>query len=450
MDDRMDIDTPTPVDPRLTGNPFLAVVMGENRDGRKDMTIAEGRGRGRHPSAVRFENGSDDENMDMADGQGQHPGAIHFENGEDEDDGGEDDVESDISEADSDYVQWKADCARHDAQRDAFLSQHRGEMPVAPQPKPLSTTPAGKAGPGTGAGVKPKRKGRKLGPRKAAKPTPDILFRLSLARDAFERKDYEEAINMLGEIIRINSETYNAWTMLSTVHEELGDHEKATICLMTAAHLVPKNVTNWVSTALYALSGVEDMEDGPQKEEALNRALTCYSCALVVDKTNIEASTGKADVLMMQGKAGRALTQYQKALSYRPLNIRTIRNLADVALDLKDSKKGAEIARAAYRHLIDHLQNSSTVEAEEGRFEWSDLRIYIEFFTTLETWQEGAQQLKQISRWLLGRNAESFWDQWVDDDREWDLHDDRRIEVPEFVPAQYPQDTYGQGLPVDL
>ena len=417
MEREMEVDMDaTPVDPRLTGDY-------DTHD--THMTDSRPLARDHGP------------NYDYDDGVGDGDG------GGDGDGDGEDDAASEISNASSDDLELAANIARYDAQREAFIAQQRADPEAFPHhPVPL--------GPVNKVGTRPNRRGRKLGPRKAAKPTPDILFRMSLAKEAFERKEYEDTIHMIKEIIRINSETYNAWTLLSTVHDELGDREKATMCLMTAAHLVPKNVPSWISTALYALHGVEDMDDGPEKSLALERALTCYSCALTADKTNIEARTGKADVLLMQGHAGQALIQYQKALDYRPFNIRTVRNTADVALDARDAKKGAEIAKKAYRNLIDHLQASSTFETEEGRFEWSDLRIYLEFFGILEQWEEGIQQLKEISRWLLGRRSEMFWSQWNDDDREWDLYDDRRIEVPDFEPARHPQDTYGQGLPMDL
>ncbi len=54
----------------------------------------------------------------------------------------------------------------------------------------------------------------------------------------------------------------------------------------------------------------------------------------------------------------------------------------------------------------------------------------LEFFTILGQWEEGAYELKRISRWLLGRPDETYWDDWPDDDREWDATDDRRVEVP--------------------
>ncbi|KAK3906653.1 hypothetical protein C8A05DRAFT_11619 [Staphylotrichum tortipilum] len=358
------------------------------------------------------------------------------------DDGDEDDAASDIS-ADSDALELRAEVERFDLQQEAFVARQRAEAAGLPyQPPP----------PRKAAGQGRKKKPRKsLGPRKAAKLPPDIQFRMSLANEAFQQKDYDKTIRHLSEIIRINSEVFNAWMLLSTVHETLGNREQAIWCRISAAHLTPRDVPQWISTAEYALECLEDLDDGtPEKDEVLRRAYACYTQALETDRSNIAARTGRADVIMMQGNASKALAEYQKALNYRPWNIRTVRNIADVALDIRDRRKGADIARAAYRRLVDHLQAEGTFEAEEGWFEWSDLRIYLEFFTILENWQEGARELKEISRWLLGRRDEGYWEGWVDDDREWDIRDDRRLVVPGFEPARFPQEAYGGALPVDL
>ncbi|KAH6636478.1 hypothetical protein F5144DRAFT_611219 [Chaetomium tenue] len=372
----------------------------------------------------------------------------------------EDEVASNIS-ADSDALELRAEVERFDLQQEAFVARQRAEASGIPYQPP----PPQKAGGKGGRKSKPRKS---TGPRKAAKLPPDIQFRMSLANEAFQQKDYDKTIAHLSEIIRINSEVFNAWMLLSTVHETLGNREQAIWCRISAAHLTPRDVPQWIATAEYALECLEDVDedattaDGstndnsnagnntPAKDEVLQRAYACYTQALETDRANITARTGRADVIMMQGNASKALAEYQKALSYRPWNIRTVRNIADVALDVKDRRKGADIARAAYRRLVDHLRAGGSFEAEEGWFEWSDLRIYLEFFTILEQWREGAQELKEISRWLLGRREEVYWDQWVDDDREWDITDDRRIVVPEFEPARFPQESYGQGLPVDL
>ena len=351
----------------------------------------------------------------------------------------DDEVASNLS-IDSDARELRAEVERFDAQQEAFVARQRAEAAGIPYQPP----PPKKAGAAA-------RKKRRTGPRKPAKLPPEIQFRMSLANEAFQQGDYEGTIAQLSEIIRINSEVFNAWMLLSTVHEQLGNREQAIWCRISAAHLTPRDVQQWISTAEYALESIDELEDGtPEKDEVLQRAYACYTQALETDRSNIVARTGRADVIMMMGNASKALIEYQKALNYKPWNIRTVRNIADVALDVKDPRKSAEVAKGAYRRLIDHLKAIGTYEAEEGRFEWSDLRIYLEFFNILEQWQEAARELKEIARWLLGRQAETFWDHFVDDDREFDVHDDRRIHVPEFVPTQYPQEAYGMGLPTDL
>ncbi|KAL1839123.1 hypothetical protein VTJ49DRAFT_1854 [Mycothermus thermophilus] len=370
----------------------------------------------------------------------------------------DEDAASDIS-ADSDARELRAEVERFDLQQEAFVARQRAEALGIPyQPPPPSSSSSRTAGPG-GGGRKRSKPKKSTGPRKPAKLPPEIQFRMSLANEAFQQQDYDKTVAHLSEIIRINSEVFPAWMLLSTVHETLGNREQAIWCRISAAHLTPRDVAQWISTAEYALEcldevGEGDDEEGEEEEErrkeVLQRAYACYTQALETDRSNIVARTGRADVIMMMGNASKALVEYQKALGYKPWNIRTVRNMADVALDVKDRRKGAEIARAAYRRLIDHLQETGTFEAEEGRFEWSDLRIYLEFFTILEQWREAARELKEISRWLLGRRAEAYWERWEDDDREWDLRDDRRVEVPEFEPARFPPDTYGAGLPTDL
>ncbi|KAK4146202.1 uncharacterized protein C8A04DRAFT_10058 [Dichotomopilus funicola] len=360
------------------------------------------------------------------------------------DDDDDDDVASNIS-ADSDALELRAEVERFDLQQEAFVARQRAEALGIP----YQTPPARKKG---GPGGRKRGKPRKsTGPRKAAKLPPDIQFRMSLANEAFQQKEYDRTVAHLSEIIRINSEVFSAWMLLSTVHETLGHREQAVWCRISAAHLTPRDVPQWISTAEYALECLEALEEGtPEREEMLQRAYVCYTQALETDRANITARTGRADVIMMQGNASKALAEYQKALNYRPWNIRTVRNIADVALDVKDRRKGAEIARGAYRRLVDHLQSEGTFEAEEGWFEWSDLRIYLEFFTILEQWQQGAQELKEISRWLLGRREEMYWEEWADDDREWDTIDDRRVMVPGYEPAKFPLESYGNGLPPDL
>lgn len=51
------------------------------------------------------------------------------------------------------------------------------------------------------------------------------------------------------------------------------------------------------------------------------------------------------------------------------------------------------------------------------------------------------------SRWLRGRSAETFWNA-LNDSREWDENDTRRLEVPSFVAEKWDSSRYS--LPMEI
>lgn len=411
-----------------------------------------------------------------------------------------------ISDADSDYLELQASTAKLDASIAAFREAQRvgaaaaagataaaveadlripgggdllptflspgmypepppSEAHISPTSKPTrgkNATRPGRGGPGK---ERPSRK-RKMGPRKAAEPTPEIKFRLGVAKEFFMERRYEDARTVLEEIIRINAETYDAWTLLGTIFDELGQRENALNAMTYAAHLQPKVATIWMNAAAYCLAGLDEipeeeeeteegdelerMEREDKKREIFGKARILYGAAVRAEGTNVEARTSLADVLMQLGHAGSAVTQYTRVLEQKPLNIRTVRNLADGALDAKDKVKTGAKAREAYRRILDHCMEHDTRVVEEGEFEWSDLRIYLEFFAVTEEWEQAARELKEVARWLLGRKDERCWAGWEVDDCEFDVGEERRRNVPGFVPDQYPYESYGLRLPVDL
>jgi general transcription factor 3C polypeptide 3 (transcription factor C subunit 4) len=288
-----------------------------------------------------------------------------------------------------------------------------------------------------------------------------------VANDYFLKRQYDDAKKVLEEIIRLNAETYDAWTLLGTIFDELGDRPKALQAMMAAAHMMPKVTGVWMNAAAYCLQGLDELGGGDEEEwdvedelelferrekkkKIFSEARMLYGAAVRADGTNVEARTQLADVCMQLGHAGSAVTQYTRVLELKPLNIRTVRNLADGALDAKDKVKTGAKAREAYRRIIEHCMANDTTVVEEGEFEWSDLRIYLEFFAVTEEWEQASRELKEVSRFLLGRKDETIWQEWHEDDREWDVGEDRRAMMPGYVGGRYPFESYGLGLPVDL
>lgn len=329
------------------------------------------------------------------------------------------------SDADSDLEELEGDIAKLDETVRTFLADQRGENDASPAARGL-----------------PRGKGAR-GPRKAAKPRGDITARLSKVNQAFLSGDYPLALDLVFEVIRINAETHQAWTTLSSIFREQGDMSKSLSAMVYAAHLRPKDVHGWLQCASFALENVADDEAGN-----LNTARLCYSAALRADHTNIKARLGKGLVCHRQGHLAAAISDYKVVLEHRPFDIDIVRKLAEACVDNKQAEAAVPSAIAAYKQFFDHERAKPQVETMEAP--WHDIGIYVELFASTGRYQEAIQESKSLSRWLLGREAEHYWDQWTSDDREWDMDDERRVAVPSFTAGAWSPDTYGQSFPWDL
>ncbi|KAF5981140.1 TFIIIC-like transcription initiation factor, partial [Fusarium bulbicola] len=329
------------------------------------------------------------------------------------------------SDADSDLEELEGDIAKLDETVRTFLADQRGENDASPASRGL-----------------PRGKGAR-GPRKAAKPRGDITARLSKVNQAFLSGDYPLALDLVFEVIRINAETHQAWTTLSSIFHEQGDMSKSLSAMVYAAHLRPKDVNGWLHCASSALGNVADDEAGN-----LNTARLCYSAALRADHTNIDARLGKGLVCHRQGHLAAAISDYKVVLEHRPYDIEIVRKLAEACVDNKQAEAAVPSAIAAYKRFFDHERAKPQMEIMEAP--WRDIGIYVELFAATGRYQEAIQESKSLSRWLLGREAEAYWDQWTSDDREWDMDDERRAAVPGFIAGVSSPDTYGQSFPWDL
>ncbi|OAA44907.1 Tetratricopeptide-like helical [Metarhizium rileyi] len=333
----------------------------------------------------------------------------------------------DVSDADSDLEELQGDIAKFDESVREFLASHTGTS--------HATEISRSAFRGRGT----------RGPRKAAKPRGDITARLSKVNQAFLSGDYEQALDLAFEVIRINAETYQAWTALSSIFRERGEIERALSAMVYSAHLRPKDVSGWLSCASFALESVAS--DGDESRN-LHTARLCYSAAIRADSSNLEARLGKADVCHRQGHLSAAVTEYNSVLKRRPYDLDTIRKLAEACIDSRNAASLVPSAINAYQAYFDHMLSISQHEAQD--ILWHDIGIYAGLIAQVESAQKAIMELKRLSRWLLGRSAETFWDDWRDDDREWDISDERRAALPQFSRFENCSTQFGQSLPLDL
>lgn len=278
------------------------------------------------------------------------------------------------------------------------------------------------------------------GPRKAAEPTGDIKLRLGQANDAYVNCNYVEAMEIISEIIRINAETLEAWTILSAIYQDLGDMRSAVYCKVIGAMLRPKDIQGWIKTADFALEQTEE----ESRQFFLDIAFYAYCSAVRASVDCVAGRLGKAEIKLERGSLSGAISDYKRIFKYSPHDLKVVRRLG-----LAYFEKGEiENARQLYKSTFDYLRLPSTT-AEET-YDWTDVSVYITLLQNLGEFQLAISELKSLSRWLLGRELEAFFDSVTTNDCEWDIDDSRRTDIPNFTVGKFPSDYYGASIPPEL
>jgi general transcription factor 3C polypeptide 3 (transcription factor C subunit 4) len=342
----------------------------------------------------------------------------------------------DISSSDEDFREFKAGLTKAKYDTDIFRASRDQEDPN----RQTTSRFRGSGRPKNDIAARGGYRGPR-GPRLAAEPTGDIKARLAQASEAFLQADYHEAKAIATEIIRINAETHQAWTMLASCFYELDNRDRALTALTYAAHLEPKNIEGWLHCASVFL---EETGTGKRRDKALQSAFFCYSAALKADPKDIPARLGKASIYIERNAPAGAVAEFKKIHALKPHDLDIIVNLCAAYYDHKEFGNARDLYKETFARLrADPDDLTDTLG-------WSDLNSYIAVYEQLGEHEAAIRELKSLSRWLLGRDSEEFWDNFTKDDREWDSDILRRVEVSDFQAESFPLDRYGDGLPLEL
>ncbi|KAJ1335258.1 general transcription factor 3C polypeptide 3 (transcription factor C subunit 4) [Microdochium nivale] len=296
---------------------------------------------------------------------------------------------------------------------------------------------------------------KKRGPRKAAEPTGDIKLRLNTASTLYLEGRVDEAIEIVEDAIRINAEIHRAWVLLAQLFEERGDYRKGLTARIWACQLEPKNFDQWLECAQRAIELRGDFPN--DADEITKQAVQCYSGVLKGDVSHRAARYGRAALTMERGLIKGACRDYEFLVKRDFTDLYALSCWAEAAVLLADSSR-ASIARkyeavieeviSFYRQAVAHYRQAGFNQGDG--FDWEHLTVLVELLIYVKKFAEAAYELKFLSRWLLNRDDETFWDDLPDDDREWDEDDMRRSAVDLYQSGRHPISSYGAGLPLSL
>lgn len=233
---------------------------------------------------------------------------------------------------------------------------------------------------------------------------------------------------------------FSAHSLLSEIFLAKGQKDKSLAALWNGAHTRPRVPSVWLKVARLILERA-----GEDRKSVLNDVIYCYSRVLEIDPQNVNVRYQRAAIYRELAYNGRAATEYERILRDQPNSARALRHVAEIFIDLNDVPRAID-------HWSERVEDFTSRDPGSVRgFSWSDANIYAELFGYVGRHEDGLHALKLVSRWLLGRKDDEIWEDFQEDDREWDLDDSpRRIKTDGFLPDQWPQNSYGLGLPLEL
>lgn len=247
-------------------------------------------------------------------------------------------------------------------------------------------------------------------------------------------------MDLVKRAIQINPEMFAAHSLLSEIFLARGEKDKALTALFSGAHTRPKDPSVWAKVARMIKERA-----GEDRTAALADVIYCYSRVVDIDPKNYNARFQRAACYRELGHNGRAATEYERILKEDTHSPRALRHLAEIYIDLGDVRKAVD-------YWADSVDYYLSLDPEDApNFSWSEINIYVELYSYLHQYDKGLGALKTLARWLLGRRDDTMWEDFNEDDREWDADDvPRRIKADGYIPGQWPRDSYGLGLPLEL
>ena len=289
-----------------------------------------------------------------------------------------------------------------------------------------------------GEGAPGGRRGKR-GPIAAAEPSVEFKRLQAEATEAFlVRGDKEAALEYARQAVQNNPEIFAAHSLLSEILLSMGRREDSVGALLSGAHTKPEPKLWWhVADRTLELGGGD-------KEAVLGQAYYCYTQIIRLDPTDYEARAERLKINLELGYTGRAKKDCETMLKLRPDDMDVLRQLAELYTSTGEAVK----AKKLYEDTIERYTKEDG--PAQGEFTWSLLNIFLDLLDHLEDSKTAISKLRTLSRWLLGRKDETYWDEQADDS-EWDLEDEpRRLQVERFEPGKYEQDSYGRGLPLEI
>lgn len=269
---------------------------------------------------------------------------------------------------------------------------------------------------------------------------PEVKLQLSKANEAFVNNDLDNALKLYSEVIKMDKNNFSAYKTLGEIYRMKNELNKCSNIWLLAAHLNPKDFDFWKTVAELSV------ELGHFKQ-----AIYCYRRAISASGgKDLDAIFSRACLYREVGKFKRASSGLLKLRSLLPNDSRIVRELAKVYVE----ERRINDAISLYTKILDDnvkfrklTDKGEMVSLDNIKFDWSELNILSELYSSKAAWPLGIKALRQISRWIQEREKQIFWDDNSNNDIEFD---ERRFDNPRFQKLKENDAGLDYSLPIDI
>lgn len=259
----------------------------------------------------------------------------------------------------------------------------------------------------------------------------EVKMLLSECTRAFTDMDYSTAIDLAEAAVQEDKNAREAYSLLAAIHEELGNTEKVRLARAAAMYLDKRNAEGWKEIAQMSVDS-----------NHLYDALEFYTQAINADGKDLDAMNGKIEVLEQMGDLRKAVDVLKRMRKADPTNAETLVRMAHNLTELNKTSEAVNL----YEDLLDRNQDPYIDRRNLQEFGFSELNVLIELYFVQRAWVKSIKSIKRVSRWILERGDETFWDE-VKDDSEFDTRRYRNKRLEKCDSYHSPEKF---SLPIDI
>ncbi|CAO1612960.1 unnamed protein product [Sympodiomycopsis kandeliae] len=281
------------------------------------------------------------------------------------------------------------------------------------------------------SGFKKQRKGNKK--MRRAVPEQALSHEVrGLIRDAnlcYVDQRISEAISIIQEVIRIEPAARSAWACLALCMQELGEKEKELQAKIVEATLTPRATDMWISIAQ------DSYEKGLSRQ-----AVYCFEQAIRTstekDKSDVlDVMWDRACLLRDLGDTVKATEAFNQLLRLRPHSSEILGQIVPLFIARGQTLRAIKALEQSRKFNQTQFTDPTTEDAQQfATYRHSEVVTLADLLLLNREPLAALHVVRQDARWLQGRIRETFWDEVVEDDREFDetREDDARPDAVDY------------------